>query len=100
MDEQFIPSNDTKNNLKVGGDNSIKKETVSINPNLNEALLQSYINSARTLIVQLYVSCEADFLEGITLFESIVAAQLAKTTNFQIKYLNDLTTDYLLDHEV
>jgi hypothetical protein len=94
----FVNNNQT--NIQVGGINKNETETVSINPNLNNALLESYINSTRSLIVQLYNTCEIDFLEGISLFESIVATQLAKTTNFQIKYLNDLTTDYLIDHDI
>jgi hypothetical protein len=74
---------------------SIVVDTIIIHPDLNESLLQSLVNTTRQLIVELYVSCEADFLEGITLFESIVAVQLAKTTGSQIKLLNDMTIDYL-----
>jgi len=74
---------------------SVVVDTIIIHPDLNESLLQSLVNTTRQLIVELYVSCEADFLEGITLFESIVAVQLAKTTGSQIKLLNDMTIDYL-----
>jgi hypothetical protein len=67
---------------------------------LDPDLLQSLVNTTRKIIVELYVTCETDFLEGIVLFESIVAMQLAKTTNSQIKLLNELTIDYLVDHNV
>jgi hypothetical protein len=83
--------------VQVGGADT--SEMVIIHPNLNPDLLQTLVNSTRQLIVRLYVGCEKDFLQGIVLFESIVAMQLAKTTNSQIKLLNDLTTDYLVDHE-
>jgi len=73
---------------------------VIIHPNLDPTLLQSLINTTRQLIVELYLTCETDFLQGIVLFESIVAMQLAKTTNSQIKLLNDLTMDYLVEHQV
>ena len=71
---------------------------MTISPNLDPTLLQSLMNTTRQLIVELYVTCETDFLEGIVLFESIVAMQLAKTTNSQIKLLNDLSMDYLAEH--
>ena len=71
---------------------------VLINPNLTDELLQSLINTTRKLIVELYLTCEMDFLEGVTIFESIVAVQLAKTTGAQIKYLNDMTSEYLVEY--
>jgi hypothetical protein len=84
----------------VGGAQNLEdlRETVTISPNLDPTLLQSLMNTTRQLIVELYVTCETDFLEGIVLFESIVAMQLAKTTNSQIKLLNELSMDYLVDH--
>ena len=78
----------------------IATEEIIINPDLDEELLQSLINTTRQLIVELYVACENDFLEGITLFESIVAVQLAKTTASQIKLLNDVSIEYLDEHLV
>jgi hypothetical protein len=73
-------------------------EEIIINPDLDEELLQSLINTTRQLIVELYVACENDFLEGIILFESIVAVQLAKTTASQLKLLNDVSLEYLDEH--
>jgi len=43
------------------------------------------------------VTCEEDFLKGISLFEGIVAVQLAKTTNSQILDLNNTILDYLAE---
>ena len=74
-------------------------ETITINTDLDETLLQTLVNTTRKLIVELYVACENDFLEGITLFESIVAVQLAKTTASQIKLLNDISLEYLDEHQ-
>ena len=73
-------------------------EDVTINPDLDEKLLDSLINSARKIIVNLYITCENDFIEGIHIFEAIVAAQLGKTTNSQINILNHMTLDYLAEH--
>jgi len=72
-----------------------EENTVLINPDLDETLLQSLVNSTRKLIIELYVTCEADFLQGIILFESIVAVQLAKTTTSQIKFLNNMAVQHL-----
>jgi len=70
-------------------------ETAVINPNLKDAMLPGLINTTRQLIVDLYITCETDFLEGITLMEGIIAAQLAKTTTSQLKLLNSKTIEYL-----
>ena len=91
------PADATAEEIKPPAD---ELETITINPDLDETLLQSLVNTTRKLIVELYVACENDFLEGITLFESIVAVQLAKTTASQIKLLNDISLDYLDEHQV
>ena len=78
-------------------DNS-KEEEVTVHPDLDETLLQTLVNSARNIIVELYIRCEADFLEGLHIFESIVALQLGKTTESQIDILNHITTDFLVEH--
>jgi hypothetical protein len=72
-----------------------EEDAVRINPDLDDTLLQSLVNSTRKLIIELYVTCEADFLQGIILFESIVAVQLAKTTASQIKFLNNMAVEHL-----
>lgn len=78
-----------------GGSNNDPPLDAIINPDLDGELLQTLIDSARKLIVNLYISCETDFLEGLHIFEAIVATQLGKTTNSQIKYLDELTLEYL-----
>ena len=87
--------------IQVGGDiESGLNEEIILNPDLDEEMLTVLINSARQLIVQLYVTCEEDFLKGISLFEGIVAVQLAKTTNSQILDLNNTILDYLAEQSV
>ena len=82
----------------VGGIKDVDDVTVRLNPELDDGLLKSLINSTRQLIVEMYITCETDFLKGITLFEGIVAAQLANTTTSKIRLLNDLTVGYLHNH--
>ena len=84
---------------QVGGIKDVDDVTVRLNPELDDGLLKSLINSTRQLIVEMYITCETDFLKGITLFEGIVAAQLANTTTSKIRLLNDLTVGYLHNHQ-
>lgn len=80
---------------QVGGIKEVNDVTVRLNPELDDSLLNSLIKSTREIIVEMYITCETDFLKGITLFEGIVAAQLANTTTSKIRLLNDLTVGYL-----
>jgi flagellar biosynthesis GTPase FlhF len=82
----------------AGGSKEDEIEEATINPNLDQDLLDRLINSARKLIVNLYITCENDFMEGIHIFEAIVAVQLGKTTNSQINILNNLYLEYLAEH--
>jgi hypothetical protein len=70
---------------------SINPETqlkeVVINPKMNEKALQEIVESSRKLIVELYLKCESDFLEGLEIFEAIVEKQILDTSKEQIKEL-------------
>jgi hypothetical protein len=48
------------------------KRVIRINPKLNDDLLQKSIVKTRRLIVDLYVKCESDYVNGVKLFEAIV----------------------------
>ena len=74
------------------------KEELSINPNLDENSLRDLVNTTRQLIVDFIVTCESDFLEGIALFEGIVAVQLAATTKSQIKAIDNISLAYMENH--
>jgi hypothetical protein len=67
--------------------NDSKNSFIRINPELNDKSLQELINKSRTLIMELYLKCEEDFLEGIKLYESIVESQILETTQKQITTL-------------
>jgi len=60
------------------------KKVIRINPNLNEEGLQKSIEKARRLIVDLYITCENDYVKGIKLYEAIVEAKILETTEKQI----------------
>lgn len=63
---------------------------VTINPTLNEQLLQSLIEDTRNIIVNLYITCEEDYAEGLDIFEAIIEKQIMETTLQQIKNLKQL----------
>jgi len=63
------------------------KKVIRINPKLTDELLQKCIEKARRFIIQLYIKCETDYVEGVKLFEAIVEAKILETTEKQIKNL-------------
>jgi hypothetical protein len=80
-------NNDNNNNNTVG--------EIIIQPRLDDDELQRLIKTTRKIIVELYSRCEMDFLDGMHIFEAIVATQLAKSTNSQVQLLDQITEEYL-----
>jgi hypothetical protein len=79
-------------------DPKTKKRVIRINPKLNEKNLQPIVDKTRQIIVDLYVTCETDYLKGIKLYEAMVETIMIKTTESQIenadKELKKITTTY------
>lgn len=63
------------------------KKAIRINPKLTEDSLQKAIEKTRKFIVELYIKCESDYVNGIKLYEAIVEAKILETTQNQIKNL-------------
>jgi hypothetical protein len=63
------------------------KKVIRVNPKLTEETLQTAVEKARRLIVNLYVKCENDYTNGIKLYEAIVEAKILETTKNQIENL-------------
>lgn len=68
-------------------DPETKVELIKVNPELTDASLQSIVEETRNIIIELYLKCEADFVEGVKLYEAIVEAQIFVTTQNQIESL-------------
>lgn len=64
-----------------------QKKQVRINPNLTEKTLQENIEKTRKLIIDLYVKCELDYVNGIKIYETIVEKKIVETTQNQINNL-------------
>lgn len=63
------------------------KEVIRVNPELTETQLQDLIAETRSTIVELYLKCETDFVEGVKLYEAIVESQILETAQSQISTL-------------
>ena len=75
--------------FKFSFDQVEKKKRIIINPALNGNSLQELINTTRKLIVDLYLTCEQDFVSGLKIYEAIVQKQVLDTSMAQLKSMND-----------
>lgn len=76
-----------------------KKEIV-INPTLNEQSLQEIVETTRHLIINLYITCENEFLKGLEIFEAIVEKQIIDTSKEQIKELENKIENTLASSDI
>lgn len=63
------------------------KKVIRINPKLNDELLQKSVEKTRRFIVDLYIKCETDYVNGVKLYEAIVESKILETTQKQIDNL-------------
>ena len=63
------------------------KRVIRVNPKLTETSLQNAIVKTRKFIIDLYVKCETDYVNGVKLFEAIVESKILETTQKQIDNL-------------
>jgi hypothetical protein len=73
---------------------TLKKE-ITINPNLTDISLQESVEKTRNIIIDLYLTCEDDFLAGLQIFEAIVAKQIMETSTEQVESLKALSEKHL-----
>lgn len=75
------------------------KKKIRINPKLTEKMLQDSVELTKSIIKNLYTTCETDYQEGIKIYEAIIEKQLLETTQNQIKTLKrnaaELITPYI-----
>jgi hypothetical protein len=63
------------------------KKVIRVNPTLTDESLQKAVEKTRRLIVDLYVKCETDYVNGVKLYEAIVESKIIETTQNQIETL-------------
>ena len=66
-----------------------KSRQIVINPALTEKDLQVLVEEARGIIVELYITCEDDFVKGLQMFEAIVENRIMETGESQIRALEE-----------
>lgn len=71
------------------------KRVIRINPKLTDESLQKAVEKTRKLIVNLYVKCETDYVNGVQLFEAIVESKIFETTQKQIENLKKEATNII-----
>jgi ribosomal protein L17 len=73
------------------------QKRIRVNPKLTEESLQKLVESSRNIIVDLYVTCENDYVNGIKIYESIVESKILETTQKQIKNLQSQADNIIID---
>jgi len=113
-DELFVKYADNiKNMIRNASDNQYKllevinelftyvtdpytgKRVIRINPKLTDESLQKAVEKTRKLIVNLYVKCETDYVNGVQIFEAIVESKIFETTQKQIENLKKEATNII-----
>lgn len=64
-----------------------KKRRIRISPTLTDDLLHKAVEKARKIIIELYVSCETDYVKGVKLYEAIVEKKIFESLKNQEKSL-------------
>lgn len=79
----------------VSAEGSNGTQYIRVHPNLSDQELQKLIETTRTLIVELYLKCEADFTNGLHLYEAIIESRIFHTTQMQIKNLQKSQEEFV-----
>jgi hypothetical protein len=80
-------------NINIEDDNYNRDESknvikmIIINPQLNERMLQEIVEETRRIVINLYITCESDFLQGLEIFEAIVEQRMKNTVEERLNNL-------------
>jgi hypothetical protein len=67
--------------IESGEDNTSK---VRIHPKLTDETLKLVVAKTRKIIMELYIKCESDYVNGLKIYEAIVESKIRQTTQNQI----------------
>jgi hypothetical protein len=76
-------------------DNVTNNKEITIHPLLTMKKLGELVKTARSQIVQMYISCEKDFNDIIDVYEAIIESQLKKNIDMKIKNIESLKQNNL-----
>lgn len=74
-----------------------KKRKIRVNPTLTDDTLQKAVEKTRKLIIDLYVKCELDYVNGVKLYEAIVESKILETTQNQIDNLKKQANQLIIE---
>jgi hypothetical protein len=81
-------------------DPQTKKKIIRINPELTEELLQETVLETRAIIINLYLTCETDFANGIKIYEAIVDKKIIDTAKSQIETMEKTREALITEDEI
>jgi hypothetical protein len=81
-------------------DPQTNKKIIRINPELSEELLQEAIIETRAIIINLYLTCETDFANGIKIYEAIVDKKIIETAKSQIQTMENNREKLVTNEEI
>ena len=61
-----------------------KKPEITINPKINDSMLDGLVKETQELIIKLYTTCELDFIKGLEIFENIIQEQIKQNMERKI----------------
>ncbi len=76
-------------------DPQTNKKQIRVNPKLTETGLQDLIVKSRGQIMQLYLTCENDYITGLKIYETIVEQKILDTAQNQIQSLEKMKENLL-----
>jgi hypothetical protein len=81
-------------------DPQTNKKVIRINPDLTEDILQEVIVETRAIIINLYLTCETDFVNGVKIYEAIVEKKILETAQNQIDTLEKTSDNLISDDDI
>ena len=81
-------------------DPETKKKQIRINPSLTEDSLQEIVIETRSLIINLYLTCEVNYVNGLNIYEAIVDQKILDTLQNQTNYLEKKREEKYFNDEV
>ena len=72
---------------EINPDIELREKRIRINPDLTEESLKQIVKETRNLIIELYLKCENDYINGIKIYQAIIEKKIKDTTIKQIEHL-------------
>ena len=86
---------DIINKLFVYSNSSTNQKEIHISPSLNETNIQDIVVETRAVLMNLYLTCEMDYLNGVKIYEAIVDKKILDTSQNQIGTFTKLSDSLL-----